>query len=130
MIGAIRRMFGRKDSRPDISYTFTDEQPVEVDVPEHEEYDITLAIPLRTISGLFADRGWSIMRPGFGDPPGPHELAALMVDLITNLNAQDAQYSTFARFLVIHDEDFPGDTDVYLFVGTASPKIEDDETDD
>lgn len=123
-------LFGRKATTVVQSFTFTEFPPVEAPQPKADAWDIEMTVPLRTIAGVFAERGW---RYSHGDQlitPDARNLAEIIIQMIATIEDDEATYHTLGRFLVIKDADFPGDIDVYLHVGTATPKSEEESDSD
>ncbi|MCG5459604.1 hypothetical protein PSH03_005387 [Micromonospora sp. PSH03] len=87
-----------------------------------------MALTTRELAGIYTSKGWRIAGT-HGENPSRSELLMVMGRLAAHLTEHgDASYSNTARLMAVKDEDFPDNVDFYLFIGTASPKIVDHET--
>lgn len=118
-----KRDRGEPEPVPDatVHFEFADAPgPAEPEIDD-ERWKVEMAVPLSQISALFASRGWALARPGKGTQPSPTELAELLTELVNAVSEQPGgSYCPLARFLAVHDTEFPDDVDLYLHIGTAT----------
>lgn len=86
------------------------------------------AIPIRRLAALYVENGWPVALDGRNlEDATPEKVQLIVASLIEDMIAnQDASYTTAYRLLMLRDDDFPGDLDLYLYVGRATTETADE----
>ncbi|MDM4718426.1 hypothetical protein QTQ03_02020 [Micromonospora sp. WMMA1363] len=103
--------------------------PEKVEGPYQPDTEVTgfeAAFPLRKLAALYIEHGWRVAMDGETlEDVTPEQMRLVVASLIDDMIAnQDAAYATGYRLLVLRDNDFPNDLDVYLYVGRATTETE------
>ena len=115
-----------EETEPDVPavvrvYTFAEPPAPRVVEPQSAKFKVEMEMGLHALCGLFGAYGWQLARPGKGPQPSAEDLAELLTDLADETSDLGSNgFATIARFLAINTADFPGDTDLYLYIGTAT----------
>lgn len=88
-------------------------------------WKLEMAVPLRTLAGLYLAHGWVMSVDGSFGHPMPNGLQSFITAQVEHIAENpDAIYHELGRLLFLQDDDFPGSVDIFLHIGTASaPEI-------
>ncbi|WP_144121146.1 hypothetical protein [Catellatospora sichuanensis] len=102
-------------------FIYEEEDPPED--PVALEWDLKMAVAIRKLSAIYVEQNWHLHFEGKGmGVPLPAGLLEFIAVNVADLHASEAQYSGLGRMLFFRDQDYPDDIDIYLHVGTASPR--------
>ncbi|WP_200209078.1 hypothetical protein [Micromonospora coerulea] len=115
----LRNWFRRPSADDTYAVEITDEPEY---MPAVEVSGVEMAIPVRKLAALFVEQGWQLAidgkRPKEADPDDIKAVIAGLIDTLAT--SPDVTYATGFRFLMLRDQDYTSDFDLYLYAGRVT----------